>query len=482
MSKNLFKIKLTRENGELKYKPEPVPLVTEPAKAVAERLKSRTRDDDGEVSPRAQDRPGCLTWSPRGKRHAFGSTLNRMIFWELVKVFLLSLGTLTGLFLIVPVCPAGVGSWVCRWRRSSRRSRCSSRARCRTRSRRRRCSPRASCTAGCRHDNEVVAIKAAGVHLFSILQPALLLGVITTAVTAGLYHTIIPRRSSCSTRSCSRTRRRCSTTRSAATAACATPTCPYVIYVRDVQGKRLIDVVLKRRMKVKDPRDGDGSLRRLRLRRPHARGPAARRSGRRRALPSTPTGRPLRQEHVRGDDRANRAVRDGLAGRAQRQGQDPQLGADLGRPAGATRVACADELAEVGAERGKMRRTAESDPHLQDPHAAQLEDRIYKFQVDTLERTIRNVGGGVLPAAGAGGGVPALRTIGCPVGIWANRADYLSTFVICFLPALFIYYPLQFAGGGLSRDGKVPLWFGYWMANIAIGVIAVMLNWRLMRR
>lgn len=39
LSKNLFTIKLVRENGELKYKPEPVPLVTEPAKAVVSRLK-----------------------------------------------------------------------------------------------------------------------------------------------------------------------------------------------------------------------------------------------------------------------------------------------------------------------------------------------------------------------------------------------------------------------------------------------------------
>jgi hypothetical protein len=39
LSKNLFTIKLVRENGELKYKPEPVPLVTEPAKAVVNRLK-----------------------------------------------------------------------------------------------------------------------------------------------------------------------------------------------------------------------------------------------------------------------------------------------------------------------------------------------------------------------------------------------------------------------------------------------------------
>jgi len=42
LSKNLFKIKLTRENGELKYKPEAIPIVTEPARAAADRLRART--------------------------------------------------------------------------------------------------------------------------------------------------------------------------------------------------------------------------------------------------------------------------------------------------------------------------------------------------------------------------------------------------------------------------------------------------------
>ena len=41
LSRNLFlKIKLTRENGELKYRAEAVPLVTEPTKAVVERLRN----------------------------------------------------------------------------------------------------------------------------------------------------------------------------------------------------------------------------------------------------------------------------------------------------------------------------------------------------------------------------------------------------------------------------------------------------------
>ena len=41
LSRSLFKIKMTRENGAIKYKPEPVPAVTEPIKAITDRLKNR---------------------------------------------------------------------------------------------------------------------------------------------------------------------------------------------------------------------------------------------------------------------------------------------------------------------------------------------------------------------------------------------------------------------------------------------------------
>jgi hypothetical protein len=41
ISRGLLKIKMTRENGELKYKPEPLPVVTEPARAITDRLKGR---------------------------------------------------------------------------------------------------------------------------------------------------------------------------------------------------------------------------------------------------------------------------------------------------------------------------------------------------------------------------------------------------------------------------------------------------------
>jgi hypothetical protein len=58
LSKNLFKIKLTRENGELKYKSEPFPLVTEPARLVADRLRARTSQmfGGGKKEPVAPDK------------------------------------------------------------------------------------------------------------------------------------------------------------------------------------------------------------------------------------------------------------------------------------------------------------------------------------------------------------------------------------------------------------------------------------------
>jgi lipopolysaccharide export system permease protein len=84
------------------------------------------------------------------------------------------------------------------------------------------------------------------------------------------------------------------------------------------------------------------------------------------------------------------------------------------------------------------------------------------------------------PALAAGCFVFAI--IGCPVGIWATRADYLSTFVICFLPTVLVYYPLLFAGSNLGKDGKLPLALGCWLADIVLACFGVMLTWRLLRR
>jgi lipopolysaccharide export system permease protein len=408
-----------------------------------------------------------------------GTTLNRLIFFELVKVFLMSLGTVTGLLVTVPLFQQAnqmglsLGQVI-------------------------RSIPLfvpnmlpytipattlfASCVVYGRlsHDNEVVAIKAAGVHLFNILKPALLLGMITTALTAGLYHTVIPLSQQLLFKQLLEDPEELLYNMLRRDRTLRHPNMPYVIYVKDVQGKRLIDVVLKKRAKVKDPKTGQEvffgydftvRIREARLRVEPAEG----------KLYIDPDRSVFYDKNTSGETAGtgpySMDLPDGLNGKDK-----VRISALTWDDLPVRLCLLREELDEVLARREANRKAGESAPHPDVRAATQKEERVFKFQVDTLERTIRNTEGEFYQRPALAVGCLLFALVGCPVGIWANRADYLSTFVICFLPAVFIYYPLQFAGGGLSRDGKVPLWFGYWMANIAIGFMALVLNWRLLRR
>jgi lipopolysaccharide export system permease protein len=71
--------------------------------------------------------------------------------------------------------------------------------------------------------------------------------------------------------------------------------------------------------------------------------------------------------------------------------------------------------------------------------------------------------------------------VGCPVGIWFSRSDYLSAFVTCFLPIVLLYYPLLLCGLNLARSGKPYMLWGIWLANGLVGLIALGLYRRLLR-
>lgn len=71
--------------------------------------------------------------------------------------------------------------------------------------------------------------------------------------------------------------------------------------------------------------------------------------------------------------------------------------------------------------------------------------------------------------------------IGCPVGIWASRADYLSVFMICFLPTVMAYYPISLAGTNMAKDEKTPV-YSVWAADALLAIVALLLIKRLMKR
>jgi lipopolysaccharide export system permease protein len=68
------------------------------------------------------------------------------------------------------------------------------------------------------------------------------------------------------------------------------------------------------------------------------------------------------------------------------------------------------------------------------------------------------------------------------VGIWGSRADYLSTFVSCFLPVVFVYYPLVLAGTNLAKEGRLPVIASVWAANVLTACVGAWMLRRLFRQ
>jgi lipopolysaccharide export system permease protein len=409
----------------------------------------------------------------------FGSLLNRLIFWELVKVFLMSLGTLTGLLVtagllqqaaqmglslgqVVQAVPLFIPNTLPYTIPAT--------------------TLFASCVVYGRlsHDNEVVAIKAAGVHLATILKPAFVLGAITTVITGVLSHSAIPISQQMLFRQLMSDPEELLYNQLRRDRCIRHLHLPYVIYVKDVQGKRLIDVVLKERAKKKDLLSGQETLHGYKM-------VARAREAQLRVDPSdgklyldpdrfvmynettsgtTPPPGPFElelPEGLNGKDRIRISALtwDELPIKMQEYQQ---------------------EYDKVEADREENRRKAKetANPDLQALSYSQ--DIHFKYKSEGHRRVIRNIEAEFYTRPALACGCLLFALLGCPVGIWANRADYLSTFVICFLPALFIYYPLLLAGSGMGKDGKFPLGLGCWMADIVIGIAAIFLNVRLLRR
>ena len=71
--------------------------------------------------------------------------------------------------------------------------------------------------------------------------------------------------------------------------------------------------------------------------------------------------------------------------------------------------------------------------------------------------------------------------VGCPIGIWFSKSDYLSAFITCFLPIVVIYYPTMFCMFDLSRAGKILPWLAVYNADAVMLVAGAILFRRLAR-
>jgi len=70
--------------------------------------------------------------------------------------------------------------------------------------------------------------------------------------------------------------------------------------------------------------------------------------------------------------------------------------------------------------------------------------------------------------------------VGAPLAMIAKTSDYWSTFGLCFLPTLIVYYPLFIFGLEQAKDGHLPP-YGVWMGNAILVMIGTVLVARVRR-
>lgn len=392
----------------------------------------------------------------------FLGILQRMIFWELLKVFVVSLIGITGILLmagvvaeaqqqglgpaqvllIIPLLIPSTLPWTL---------------------------PATTLFATCfvygrlAHDNEILAIKSAGVNVTKVMGPAIVLGVVMSAVTLTLYYRIIPHTHGLMRSLVMKDIEELLYAMLKKEGKLANARLPYAIYVKGVQGRTLqepifmrrnaggqwdtiaareavLQVDMKRRVVMARMRDAEfigseGSSGKADENKPWEVPLPEMLST---DYPRKPRDLSWKELYSKEDEllRHEQNVRESLA--------NARAGVFTGPP-----------------------------PTDVDKHVSDLES-LYKY----LWNEIRNMRTERLMRPAIAFGCLFFVLVGCPVGIWLSRSDYLSSFVTCFLPIVLLYYPLLLCGSKFSSQGKPFPALCVWAANGVMGVAALLLSWR----
>jgi lipopolysaccharide export system permease protein len=397
----------------------------------------------------------------------FGTILHRMIFWELAKVFTLSLLGITGILLmagivaeatqqglnpvqVLEIIPLLIPSTLPYTIPAT--------------------TLFASCVVYGRlsADNEILAIKAAGINILKVVTPGVLLGLMMSCFTMGMYYRIIPYTHSLMrsmflndveeslyavlTRDHSFNQRGLN----------------YAVWVRQVQGRRLLTALFKRR-DANNPERYDiiAWAREAELR------------------VDMPNKQILLHMHngtiITGDGTSayldDRVFPVDLP--AAFLSDRPKRARDLTWQEMRRRRQEVVELEEGLSNEIEltMHKIVQSDtPPDLSQHLANLREKkkFTHLEIFALDAEVQ-----MRPALSFG--CLCFVLVGCPVGIWFSRSDYLSAFITCFLPIVFVYYPLMLCGTNMAKEGKFSAAVTIWAADAIIAVVGLLLFKRLLR-
>jgi lipopolysaccharide export system permease protein len=327
-------------------------------------------------------------------------------------------------------------------------------------------------------DNEVTALRAAGVNLWTILKPSILLGVAGTAVTMGLFWEVIPG-------SFQQMRNRLAgdvnellITLLKRQGCFKHAKTPYVLFAREVHGDRLVDVIFKHKLPngLYDvvARAKEGKLH-IEVRTDPATNSTYRvvvvEMFQCWVIDNTKPGNSFVHDY----EFTERLPAEIFGDNDSPRSSDVPW-PELFRRAERYRLRELERAATIDA----MSRDIKSRPNPAPVERARLEGSLVmqrsglrEYRAFESEKHLR-----VALALSC----MCFVLLGAPIGIWANRADLLSSFVIGFLPVVLIYYPVLICMTNLTKDGRIPIPIAMWTANALFSAVAVGMCWRLIRR
>lgn len=316
------------------------------------------------------------------------------------------------------------------------------------------------------HDNEITAMKAAGIPATRIVWPAVTLGLACSTVLFFLVRDAIPRMHHRLRSIILEDAEEWLYARLRRDRRLNEPKLGYAIWVKEVQGRRLISPTFVRR-------DAQGRDEIIAV-------------AREAELQVDWQEQILRVYMIQGE-----IVRDYQGPREVRLAFDEEIipvplpATNLRRqprPREMTNQQIREKLVSIAQEKEAVTRQLEKVlVELNDPSTSPVV-RQKRAHLEYLQSTIHELQTELAQRPALASSCIVFVLIGTAVGIWFHRRDYLSSFVTCFLPIVLTYYPLMMFGINMGKKGQLDPRFGMWMGNTMLGVVGLGLLWWIRRR
>jgi lipopolysaccharide export system permease protein len=314
-------------------------------------------------------------------------------------------------------------------------------------------------------DNEILAIKSAGINVIKVVRPGIILGLAMSAATIGLYYRIIPYTHHLLRAMVFNDAEELLYSLLKKHREIKYSQFPYQIFVLDVKGKKLISPVFKRM-------DAHGFIDHV----AHAR------EAELQVLPSKGQVKILMKHcYVSGENENGYLIeKDFTVDLPKDFGKQAQR-----RPRDLTWQEILDQRVELEGKLEEIQRDISIRTTLlllkDAPLELPMQIQSYQEQIAQTRQQLVALDVELQMRPALSIGCLCFILVGCPVGIWFSRSDYLSAFITCFLPIVFVYYPLMLCGTGMAKEGRFNMIPLVWGADAVVGLMGIVLFWRLLR-